>query len=419
VRSLSGGLWAGATTLAAPALRLLLRRRLARGKELADRLAERRGLDATPRPPGRLLWVHAASVGETVSVLPVLAALPARVAVLLTTGSVTSARLLARRLPELGLQDRVMHRFVPLDVPRWAARFLAHWRPDAAAFLESELWPNLIAGCAARRIPLLLLNARMSPRSHAGWRRARGLARQMLGGFTDVLAQSPQDAARLADLGAAGVSVSGNLKFAAAPLPADPAELAKLQAAVAGRPVWLAANTHPGEEAIAAAIHHALAPSHPGLLTIIAPRHPERGAAIAAGLDAPRRSAGAGPDGAGIWVADTLGDLGLLYRLAPIVFVGRSLAVGGGQNPLEAARLGCAIAMGPLTDSQQEAVTALAEAGALTRVADAAALQSWVDAMLRDPAARQRAAQAGQAVLGRHAELPARIAALLVERLGA
>ncbi len=419
MRSLSGGLWAGATTLAAPALRLLLRRRLARGKELADRLAERRGLDATPRPPGRLLWVHAASVGETVSVLPVLAALPARVAVLLTTGSVTSARLLARRLPELGLQDRVMHRFVPLDVPRWAARFLAHWRPDAAAFLESELWPNLIAGCAARRIPLLLLNARMSPRSHAGWRRARGLARQMLGGFTDVLAQSPQDAARLADLGAAGVSVSGNLKFAAAPLPADPAELAKLQAAVAGRPVWLAANTHPGEEAIAAAIHHALAPSHPGLLTIIAPRHPERGAAIAAGLDAPRRSAGAGPDGAGIWVADTLGDLGLLYRLAPIVFVGRSLAVGGGQNPLEAARLGCAIAMGPLTDSQQEAVTALAEAGALTRVADAAALQSWVDAMLRDPAARQRAAQAGQAVLGRHAELPARIAALLVERLGA
>ncbi|MBN8892956.1 MAG: 3-deoxy-D-manno-octulosonic acid transferase, partial [Rhodospirillales bacterium] len=158
-------LYAGLTTLASPLLRLMLARRVRRGKEIAARLPERRGIDATPRPPGRLLWLHAASVGETVSVLPVLAALPPDMQVLMTTGTVTSAALLDRRLPELGLQTRVRHRFVPLDVPRWAGRFLDHWRPDAAAFVESEIWPNLLEGCAARGIPLMLVNARLSPRS--------------------------------------------------------------------------------------------------------------------------------------------------------------------------------------------------------------------------------------------------------------
>ncbi len=414
---LEARLWAAAATLAAPPLHLLLAHRVRRGKEIASRLGERRGLDTTPRPPGKLLWVHAASVGESVSVLPVLALLPAAVTVLMTTGTVTSAQLLAQRLPAMGLQTRVLHRFVPLDVPRWVARFLDHWRPDAAAFLESELWPNLVAGCAARGVALLLLNARMSPNSFAGWRRARGLARQVLGAFGDVLAQSEADATRLRALGAPRAEAVGNLKFAAAPLPADAAELARLQAMLAGRPVWLAANTHAGEEEIAARVHAQLAPRHPGLLTIIAPRHPERGGAIAAALSAPLRSAGAGP--AALWVADMLGELGLFYRLAPVVFIGKSLiAGGGGQSPLEAARLGCALAMGPHTDNQAEAVAALAEAGALRVVADAPALAAWADAMLRDPAARSRAGAAAQAVVQRHAQLPARIAALLAARLG-
>jgi 3-deoxy-D-manno-octulosonic-acid transferase len=413
---LASRLWAGAATLAAPALRLLLRRRLRRGRELAGRLAERRGIDAAPRPAGKLLWLHAASVGESVSILPVLALLPPAVTVLLTTGTVTSALLLAQRLPALGLERRVLHRFVPLDVPRWGARFLDHWRPDAAAFVESELWPNLVAGCVARGIPLLLLNARMSQRSYAGWCRARGLARQVLGGFGEVLAQSEADAQRLRALGAARVEVAGNLKFASPPLPADAAELARLRGELAGRPVWLAANTHPGEEAIAAAVHEALAPHHPGLLTIIAPRHPERGVALAASLAAPRRGAGE-PPGA-LWIADVLGELGLLYRLAPVVFIGRSLVPGGGQSPLEAARLGCALAMGPHGENQAEAVRALREAGALRVVADAAALTEWVDGMLRDPAGQARAAAAARSVLERHAGLPARMAALLLARLG-
>ena len=255
--------WSLAATLATPAVRLLLRRRAARGKEDPTRLGEREGIDATPRPPGKLLWLHAASVGEAVSVLPVLQALPDTLAVLFTTGTLTSARLLAQRLPELGLAGRVLHRFGPLDVPAWSARFLDHWRPDAACFLESELWPNLLAACRQRRIPTSLLNARLSVRSAARWCNLPGFAAEILGGFTWIAAQSEADAARLASLGGNAVGAPGNLKTAAAELPADPAELARLAAMIGNRPGWLAASTHPGDELRAARIHAALAPGLP------------------------------------------------------------------------------------------------------------------------------------------------------------
>jgi 3-deoxy-D-manno-octulosonic-acid transferase len=416
-------LWATAATAAAPALRLMLRRRLRRGKELAGRLAERRGIDPTPRPAGRLLWLHAASVGETVSVLPVLAALTARapdLTVLLTTGTVTSARLLARRL-EAGLEERVLHRFVPLDVPAWVARFLDHWRPDAAAFVESELWPNLLFASRRRAVPMMLLNARMSARSLARWRRVRGLARAVLGCFAHVQARSPADAARLEALGATSVSAPGDLKFAAPPLPADAAELARLREVLAGRPVWLAASTHPGEETAVFATHRALAPAHPGLLTILVPRHPERGTEIAAAsgdLPLHRRSLGAAPPDQGVWLADTLGELGLWYRLAGIVFVGRSLLPpGGGQNPLEPARLGCAVAVGPHFENFLDAAEVLEAAGALIRVADVQALTAWVAAMLADPARRLAAGAAGIAAAARWADLPERTAQALLALL--
>lgn len=412
---LSGLAWRAGATLAAPALRLLLRQRLARGKEIAGRLDERRGVDDTPRPSGKLLWLHAASIGETASVMPVVAALPPEIEVLITTGTVSSAALLQRRLPELGLTARVRHRFVPLDVPGWVARFLNHWRPDAAAFVESELWPNLIRAVRARGIPLALLNARLSPRSAARWCRLPGLAHDLLGAFDLVQAQSEPDAARLAALGARGVTAPGNLKFAAPPLPVDAAELLRLRQRIGERPLWVAASTHPGEESLVLAAHAALAPRHPGLLTIIAPRHPERGIEIAreAPQPLPRRGAGEDPPPGGVWVADTFGELGLLYRLAGIVFVGKSLAGGGGQNPLEPARLGCAIAVGPQVGNFADAVAVLRAAGALTIVDGAAALAGWVDQMLRDPARRAAAGAAGAAAAARHAELPAHTAALL------
>ncbi|MDR3532236.1 MAG: 3-deoxy-D-manno-octulosonic acid transferase [Rhodopila sp.] len=411
--------WTIAATLLAPAIRLNLYRRAAKGREIADRLPERRGIDPTPRPAGALLWMHAASVGETMSILPVLQALRHRTKVLLTTGTVTSQALLDQRLPQLGLSSDVLHRFAPLDVPSWVGRFLSHWQPDAACFVESELWPNQLAACQARGIPLMLLNARMSDRSFGHWQRAPGFARQVLGGFARVQARGDQDAERLKALGAGNVESPGDLKFAAPPLPVDQAELDRLKAALAGRPVWLAASTHPGEDALIAAAHRAVALTHPGLVTIIAPRHPDRGPALAAELNAPRRAAGQEPPrDAGIWIADTMSELGLWYRLAPIAFVGRSLiAPGGGQNPLEPARLGCAIAVGPHTANFTDHVAMLRDAGGLVEVADEAALARFVSAMLDHPDQRCRLGEHAAAMVNRHADLPACTAETLLSLL--
>jgi len=414
-------LYAAATTLAAPALRAYLRRRAARGKEIAARLAEREGIDPTPRPPGKLLWVHAASVGEALSILPLLAALPDTIAVLLTTGTVTSAALLATRLPQLGLERRVRHRFVPLDVPAWAGRFIDHWRPDAAAFVESEIWPNLLGACAHRSIPVMLVNARMSDKSFAKWRRLPGTARAIFGTFATVQPQSHGDGERLAALGARNLMPAGNLKFAASPLPADEAALAQLDAQLGDRPVWIAASTHPGEERLIAEAHAHLAATRPGLVTIIAPRHPERGEELAGWLGATRRSLGDGPPaGGGIWLVDTMGELGLFYRRCPIVFVGKSLIhPGGGQNPLEPTRLGCAVAMGYQDANFAEAVQILRDAGALYQVGGATELATWVGMMFDHPAERAAMGQAGMAAASGATDLPARIAAVLAGLAGA
>jgi 3-deoxy-D-manno-octulosonic-acid transferase len=415
-----GGIWAAAATIASPALPLLLRRRARRGKEVLQRLPERYGIEDAPRPDGKLLWLHAASVGETVSALPLVAALPPGITTLFTTGTVTSATLLAGRLPELGLQARVLHRFVPLDVPSWAGRFLDHWRPDAACFLESELWPNLLESCRRRRIPTALINARLSARSAASWARAPGFARHVLGGFAWVAAQSETDAARLRALGAPHVSAPGNLKLAAPGLPADPAEHAALSALLGDRPRWLAASTHPADDAIIGTVHRRLTGRHPGLLTTIVPRHPERGAALAQMFAAPRRAQDRAPPPGGVWIADTLGELGLLYRCFPIVFMGKSfggksLADGGGQNPWEPARLGCAVATGPATQNFADAVAMLVRAGGLRVVADADALTDWVASMLDDQAARAAMGRAAALATQSSGDLPSVLASRLAD----
>ena len=388
------------TNLAAPWANHFLSRRAIAGKEDAARLAERRGVAAEPRPPGFLTWVHGASVGEAQSALPLIDRLLARGPVLMTTGTVTSAGLMRERLPP-GAQ----HQFVPVDRPAWVGRFLDHWRPDLALWLESELWPNLVLATRARGTPMVLVNGRMSERSFRRWRWAPGTIRTLLGAFDLCLAQSEASAERFRALGAGRVAVPGNLKFAAPPLPVDPGSLEALRAAIGDRPRWLAASTHDGEEAIAGRVHQALAPRFPGLVTIIAPRHPARGAAIAAELPGRvrRRAAHEAPDG-DIYVADTLGELGLLYSLSPIAFIGRSLAAGGGQNPLEAARFGCAVLHGPEMANFREAVALIGDAA--REVADEAALTGAVGELLADPAAvaargaeARRRAQAGAGTL--------------------
>jgi 3-deoxy-D-manno-octulosonic-acid transferase len=406
-------MWALTAELLAPLLPLWLARRARKGREIPQRLAERRGIDTTVRPPGHLVWLHAASVGETTSILPVLTALGVQapeLTVLVTTGSVTSARLLAQREPRLG--GRVLHRFVPLDVPRWVARFLDHWRPDAGVFVESELWPNLLMACRARGIPLLLLNARMSARSLAGWSRAPAAARALLSAFHAVQARSPEDAERLRALGASNVTAPGDLKFAAEKLPFDAQELAALSRP--DRPTWLASSVHPEEAEIVLAAHQRLMAVYPDLLTIIAPRHPDRAGRFAGKENVTKRSAGDMPPAqAGIWLFDTLGELGLCYSLAPIVLIGGTLFPHGGQNVLEPARFGCAIAVGPYTENFTVACRALEQAGALARVSDAAELAAWVGALLAEPSRRAACGAAAQTVADAWLDLPAQSATLL------
>ncbi|MHA1568070.1 MAG: 3-deoxy-D-manno-octulosonic acid transferase, partial [Alphaproteobacteria bacterium] len=327
---MSGLLYRCAAEAAAPLIAVLLKRRRAAGKEDATRFEERRGIASLPRPNGPLVWIHAASVGEAVSMLSIAERLPPHL--LVTTGTVTSARLLAQRLP-----DGALHQYVPVDRIAWVRRFLDHWRPDLALWMESELWPNLVGETRRRGVPMVLLNARMSERSYRRWRWAPGLARDLLAGFALCLAQSETAAARLAALGAVNVKTAGNLKFAAAALPADETELARLGPAFADRPRWLAVSTHPGEEVLAGTVHRALAARRPALLTVIVPRHPSRGPEVANALRAQGhavalRSAGETVMPAtAIYVADGMGELGLFFRLVDTVFVGGSLVPHGGH----------------------------------------------------------------------------------------
>jgi 3-deoxy-D-manno-octulosonic-acid transferase len=350
--------------------------------------------------------MHAASVGEAVSLLSLIDRLSRErptLNILVTTGTVTSARLLESRLPA----DQARHQFVPVDRPRYVRRFLDHWRPDLAIWVESELWPNLVAATQARGIPTVLLNGRMSQRSYERWQRWPGLITPLLGRFALCLAQDTAQAARLNELGARAAGTVGNLKSAAAPLPADAPELARLGGEIDARPRWLAANTHPGEEDAAAAVHRRLQPRHPDLLTIIAPRHPVRAADIATalrnqGLTVARRSQGDAitPD-IGVYLADTLGEMGLFYRLADIAFIGGSLTPMGGHNPLEAALLGCAILHGGDMSNCIATVAELASAGGAIAVGGVDELAAALDRLLADPAERRRLGNAAGAVAAR------------------
>jgi 3-deoxy-D-manno-octulosonic-acid transferase len=407
----------------APLLPHWLRLRARHGKELPERLAERQGLEAD-RPEGPLLWLHGASVGETLSLLPLMHALleqAPRLHLLVTTGTVTAATMLAQRLPpELAAQ--VTHRFAPLDVPRWAEAFLDGWRPDGAVFVESELWPNISAALARRGVPAALVNARISPRSARLWRWAPGLAREMLSRFRLVVAQSLDDVARLQALGARDAVFWGQLKAAAEPPPADPAELARLRALIGGRPVLFGASTHQGEEEAVLEAHAALRARFPDLLTVIAPRHPARAAEVMA-LAAPfgrvaQRSAGGLPEaGCDIYLADTLGEIGLFLRLSGVALVGASLVAKGGHNPLEAARLGCPILIGPHTEHVRELAEALVAAGGALRVRDSATLAEAAADVLSDAGRARAMARAAAAVAEDATHLPGRLASAILEML--
>lgn len=388
-RSLSG--------LATPILRLVLARRLSRGKEHPQRMGERRGETVVERPQGPLIWAHGASVGEMLAVVPLVEGLRARnFNVLVTSGTVTSARLAERRLP-----PGAVHQFIPVDTPRYTERFLERWQPNLALLAESDLWPNLIIGAAGKNIPLILINGRISERSFTRWRYLPKTIHALLKNFDLCLAQSNGDGERLSELGAPRVTVTGNLKLDVPAPPVDAGKLAAMRTVMRDRPMIAAASTHPGEEAVIIDAHRRLRQRFPGLVTIIAPRHPERGAGVveiasAAGLNAVSRSRGLLPDrGTDVYVADTIGELGLVYRLAPIVFMGGSLVRHGGQNPIEAAKLGAAILHGPHVWNFTEIYSALDEAGGAEEVLDVNRLIDRIGAWLTNAAQRKQVADAG------------------------
>jgi 3-deoxy-D-manno-octulosonic-acid transferase len=382
--------------LAKPFAAWLLTQRTKRGKEDPERLAERYGVASLPRPAGPLIWLHGASVGELLAVVPLIERLRAmNFAVLVTSGTVTSAALAAQRLP-----PGAVHQFIPLDAPKFVSQFLDHWHPDLALFVESDLWPNLILTCSDRGIPIILVNGRVSERSFQRWRLAPGGIAALLERFDLCLTQSNADTQRYARLGASHVSSIGNLKLDVPPPPVDRAILRHLKESIGARLVIAAASTHAGEEAAIISAHKRLRVKHPSLLTVIAPRHPERGRTVGdlaktAGLSVAQRSLGELPKSdVDIFVTDTVGELGLIYRLAPIVFMGGSLASRGGQNPIEPIRLGAAVVHGPHVWNFAEIYEALDTARGAQAIADEETLTTCLAAWLTDPTSRTAVADA-------------------------
>ena len=413
-------LYAGLTRLAQPWAGGALRARARRGKEDAARLGERLGLASAPRPDGPLAWLHGASVGESLSLLPLIQALRAErpeAAVLVTSGTLTSAQMMAERLP-----PGALHQFAPVDAPAAVARFLDHWRPDLAVRVESELWPNLLLQTRRRGTRMALLSAKLSASSARNWARFPRSASALLGVFDLILAQDAVSAQRLEALGAR-VDGLADLKYGAEPLPAPKARLKALTSAIGARPVIVAASTHPGEDALILAAFASIAEAPVAPLLVIVPRHPDRGPEVAQlardqAYAVSLASAGEPVGHEPVHVADTLGELGLWYRLARLAIIGGGFVHGvGGHNPLEPARLSCPFASGPLIANWASTYSGLAEAGAYAPIDDVASLAGlMLEAVDGAPGLKQRAARALAYVKARDAEaraVPGRVLGLL------
>lgn len=331
----------------------VLQRRAAKGKEDPARLGERLGTAPITRPQGTLVWLHGASVGESMVALSVAENMRQRtphLRFLFTSGTKTSADLIASRM-SAGDQ----HQFVPVDLPRATAAFIAGWAPDLAVFVEGEVWPNLLIAARKAAIPTALINARMTTKSVANWSRRKAAAHFLFDGFDIVLPADDRTKLGLSQLRSKPIGAAGNLKLASPPPQIDSAVLATLRAQVGDRPIWLAASTHAGEDKIMIMAHNALMMAAPNALMILAPRHPERANDVEvdcriAGVVPIRRSKGQVPNqNDPIWLWDTLGELGLAMALAPVTFMGGSLVEGvGGHNPVEPAQIGSAIVSGAL-----------------------------------------------------------------------
>lgn len=392
--------YSAATRIAASALPFWLKRRAKKGKEDAKRLGERYGITEAKRPEGKLVWLHAASVGESQMLMPVILRILAEhpdFHIVVTTGTVTSAELLAGQLPA-----NAVHQYAPADHPKAVKNFLNHWQPDLAIFAESELWPNMIMQTKARDIPLALINARMSAASMERWgKRGKKSGRVLLGYFDLILAADTATANGLTWLTGRKIKTAGNLKDAAPALGVNKADLKKLKTATSRRPVWCAASTHTGEEQLIGVAVLAIKAKHPKSLLILAPRHPERAADVKdiltqAGLNVLRRSSGRMPTGkTDVYLVDRIGEMGLAYSLSKIAFIGGSLLDGlSGHNPLEPARLDCAIITGTHISSFADTYMSMFTFGGADRILSPEELAPAVLKYMNDANARNAKADA-------------------------
>lgn len=374
---------------------------------------------------GKPLWLHCVSVGETVAAEPLVAALRERGTPLLVssttfTGAARVRQRFGKRMPQ---------RFLPFDLPGMVSRFLDRVQPRALIILETELWPNLLAECRRRQIPVVLVNARLSARSARGYARAGKLATAMLEDMTAIAAQAPADAERFMALGvpAGKIRVTGNLKFDIESDVAASSESKTLRAAIGARPVWIAASTHSGEDEIVLDAHRRLQRDMPDALLVLVPRHPERFDDVAAliarrGFSCARRSTGEVPAlSCAVYLGDTMGEMPLYFGIADAAFVGGSLVPVGGHNFLEPAALGLPLLTGPHCFNFQAIADDLMATGALLQVADADALASRVGELLRNADARTSQGGAAQAYVEKNRGACQRTLALLdsVPGLGA
>lgn len=394
--------WAGAA--AYPFIGGYIAWRAAKGKEERARRHERYGIASFERPPGPLVWIHAVSVGETLAVIPLVSHIrDLGIHVVMTTGTVTSARIVAERM-----SGRTIHQYVPLDLKPALNRFLTHWAPDLAIIAESEIWPMTVLELGAKRVPQVLVNARLSDRSFNAWKKYPYIAEALLENLSHVIAQSEDDGERFRLLGARPVTVSGNLKADTEVPPAEAEALAELKRQIDGRSTWAAISTHHGEEEIVAEVHRLAKKQNPDLLTILVPRHPERAAAIhaalaAVGLKVARRSRSEAvtPD-IDILLGDTIGEMGLYLRLTEIAFVGRSLnGNDGGQNPLEPAILDTAILSGRNVQNFRDTYQRLVDGGGAKLVADGDTLAGAVTYLINNEKIRSRMIVSGRDTVDR------------------
>jgi len=386
--------------MVAPALPFWLNRRAKKGKEDAARLDEREGITELPRPGGKVIWLHAASVGESQMLMPVILRILSEhpnFYIVITTGTVTSAELLAQQLPK-----NAVHQYAPADHPKAVQTFLDHWQPDLAIFAESELWPNMIMQTNAQDIPMALVNARMSTSSIERWsKRGKQSGKALLACFDLILAADTATADGLTWLTGRDIEAAGNLKDAAQALPVDAAEIKKLKTAVGRRPVWCAASTHAGEEVLIADTVLEIKVKKPKSLLILAPRHPERAAEvkkifIKSGLKVVRRSSGRLPTpDTDVYIVDRMGKMGLVYSLSQIAFVGGSLLDGlSGHNPLEPARLNCAVITGTHISSFADTYMSMLAYEGVDRVLSPEELAPTVLKYMTDTKARKAKAKA-------------------------